>query len=166
MNTPEDIELLESENPQKSFVKSTSLKKTWMSAQRLLARREHSRKELKEKLQAREFELAEIETVLDELQQKGWQDDSKFCEAFIRYRVNKGQGPQKIIHELKSRGVDSHIISQQLQIYDAQWIQLCENVQHKKYGSVRTKTAEERARRYRFLSTRGFTAETVRQILK
>jgi regulatory protein len=136
-----------------------------MSAQRLLARREHSRKELLQKLQAKEYAENDIETVLNELANRGWQDDRKFCEAFIRFRVLKGQGPQKIIHELKNKGVATQIIAEEMQMYDAQWLQLCENVASKKYGSVKITSIEDRAKRFRFLSTRGFPSEIVRQVL-
>jgi len=142
-----------------------SIKTIWMSAQRFLARREHSRKELLQKLQAKEFPNNEIETVLYELAARGWQDDRKFCEAFIRFRVMKGQGPQKIIHELKTKAVDAAIIAEEMQMYDAQWLQLCENVARKKYGSEKVNSIEDRAKRYRFLSTRGFPSEIVKQVL-
>ncbi len=145
--------------------RSGQIKEIWMSAQRLLARREHSRTELHQKLVKKEFPKAEVETVLNELQQRGWQDDRKFCEAFIRYRVMKGQGPQKIIHELQIKGVSGNIISEEIQMYDAQWLQLCENVADKKYGSEPINSVEDKARRFRFLSTRGFSAEIIRQIL-
>jgi len=108
--------------------------------------------------------MNEIETVLDELAARGWQDDRKFCEAFIRYRVLKGQGPQKIIHELKNKAVASEIISEEMQMYDAQWLQLCENVATKKYGSAKINSIEDRAKRFRFLSTRGFPSEIVKQV--
>ncbi len=142
-----------------------TIKKIWMSAQRLLARREHSRKELQQKLSLKEYCFDDIEIVLNELEQRGWQDDRKFCEAFIRFRVLKGQGPQKIIHDLKLKAVNTQIIAEELKMYDAQWLQLCENVAKKKYGTEPIISVEDRARRFRFLSTRGFTSELIKQVL-
>jgi len=140
-------------------------KTAWMSAQAILSRREHSKFELYEKLSQKGFESSEIEKVVSELQHRGWQSDERFCEAFVRFRIQKGQGPQKIQFELKKKGVDLQIITSVLQMYDAQWLQLCENVLEKKYGDSGEISFEEKAKRLRFLNSRGFPTDIIRQIL-
>ena len=50
----------------------------------LLARREHSRRELISKLKVRGFEGEEVEAYLDRLAEKGLQSDHKFAESYIR----------------------------------------------------------------------------------
>ncbi len=144
---------------------SEELENTWMSAQRLLARREHSRLELQQKLLKKKFSMVNIRIALEELTARGWLDDQKFCLSYVRYRVQRGQGPLKIIHELKLKGVAPHIIFEELQNYDAQWLQLCENVLEKKYAGKITPTLNEKAKRYRFLNTRGFPVEIISQLL-
>ncbi|HFB66628.1 MAG TPA: regulatory protein RecX [Aeromonadales bacterium] len=146
----------------------TKIKKqssAWMVAQSYLARREYSRKELSEKLTSREFAANEIERVLDELVKRGWQSDQRYCESFVRFRVMKGQGPRKIQYELQQKGVNSEIITSVLQLYDAQWLQLCENVLTKKYATTEPLSLDEKAKRYRFLNTRGFPADIIRQVM-
>lgn len=147
------------------MTKTKKQQSAWMVAQRYLARREYSKNELFEKLNKREFPADEIEQVLDELIQRGWQSDQRYCESFVRFRVMKGQGPRKIHYELQQKGVNSEIITSVLQLYDAQWLQLCENVLMKKYAAIEPSSVDEKAKRYRFLNTRGFPADIIRQVM-
>ncbi len=137
-----------------------------MSAQAMLARREHSRLELKQKLQLRDFPLDEVELVLDKLIEKGWQSDERFCEAFIRSRVAKGQGPQKIAYNLKSRGVNNILIANEMQNYVECWLELCQTLFEKKYQGIIPENPAEKAKQYKFLSSRGFPNDIIRQIIK
>ncbi len=147
------------------MTKKKKQQSAWMVAQNYLARREYSRKELSKKLKTRKFTAHEIEQVLDELVKRGWQSDQRYCESFVRFRVMKGQGPRKIQYELQQKGVDSEIIASVLQLYDALWLQLCENVLSKKYVNRIPSSLDEKAKRYRFLTARGFPAELIRQVM-
>lgn len=146
-------------------VKNKKTKSAWTIAQEILARREYSEYELSNKLVKKGYPNHEVEEVLSELQQRGWQSDERFCESYVRFRTQKGQGPLKIQYELSQKKVDPQIIANVLQMYDAQWVQLCENVLHKKYGSATEITFEEKAKRLRFLTSRGFPSEIIRQII-
>jgi regulatory protein len=66
----------------------------------LLARREHSAHELRQKLEKREFDRDEIELALEVLQQNNLQSDARFTESYVNHRTNAGLGPIKIAHEL------------------------------------------------------------------
>ena len=58
-----------------------------------LARREHSRLELYQKLKQRQFEPDVINSELNKLLDEGLQSDERFAEAFLRSRIDKGKGP-------------------------------------------------------------------------
>ncbi len=58
----------------------------------LLARREHSLAELREKLTAREFDPAEIEDALAALVREGLADNDRFCETVHRRPYPPGPG--------------------------------------------------------------------------
>ena len=62
------------------------------TALRLLAIREHSRLELKNKLRKRDYTEEEIQSVLCELQEKNLQSNERFAEAYIHSRQQKGFG--------------------------------------------------------------------------
>ena len=77
-----------------------------LAAEVLLARREHSHLELRRKLNRRFPDDADrIDSEVNQLAVEGLQSNARLAEAFIRSRVNRGQGPSKISLELKDRGV-------------------------------------------------------------
>ena len=77
----------------------------------LLARREHSTRELRDKLLVRGFEEDEITPALQLLSQEGLLSDERFTESFIHWRIGRGSGPLKIRAELRQRGVADEIIA-------------------------------------------------------
>jgi len=77
----------------------------------LLVRREHSRKELTRKLQARGIENEAAEAAVSKLAEAGWQDDTRFAENLVRIRANTGYGPIHIRAELGTHGLDSDQIA-------------------------------------------------------
>lgn len=127
----------------------------------LLARREHSLAELREKLAAREFSGEEIESALAALGREGLADEARFTESFVASRIRKGQGPIRIRAELVARGVDGDTIARCLA--DAHdWRALAREVRTRRFGASPPKDFRERARQSRFLEYRGFTAEQIR----
>lgn len=128
----------------------------------LLARREHSRAELKRKLRRREFEADVIDLALDALAESGAQSDARFVGAYIQSRVNRGFGPLRIAAELRERGIgasDSELRGG----YD--WTELCRSLRDRRFGGASASTRREWQRRARFLYSRGFPESIVRQVL-
>jgi regulatory protein len=64
----------------------------------LLSRREHSRKEIKDKLLLRFQSDDLIQTVLDKLETNNLINELRFAEAYTRSRKRKGFGPKKIFY--------------------------------------------------------------------
>lgn len=62
---------------------------------KLLAKREHSRKELQTKLAKKCPQPELMEQLLDELSAKGLQSDQRFTERFVQQKISKGNGPLK-----------------------------------------------------------------------
>jgi len=128
----------------------------------LLARREHSCLELRQKLCAKLPEHSDlVETVIDGLQQDQLQSDDRFAEAFLSYRVRKGQGPHRISMELQQRGVSSSTISVVIDGCSVDWYQLANDVLIKKYGNKPCLDFKEQAKRRKFLHYRGFNSEHI-----
>ncbi len=74
---------------------------------KLLGQREHTKKELRLKLQRRGYGEAEIAAVLENLRENGSIDDERFAEKWLDYcRGNKPMGKMRIVAELAKRGVD------------------------------------------------------------
>lgn len=128
----------------------------------LLARREHSRLELQQKLCAKLPEHSDlVTTVIEGLQQDQLQSDERFTEAFVSSRVKKGQGPHRISLELQQRGVSPSIIGHILDEGSFDWYQLANDVLMKKYGNKPCLDFKEQAKRKKFLHYRGFNSEHI-----
>jgi regulatory protein len=128
----------------------------------LLARREHSRKELKTKLRQGGYEGEEAVAALDRLGAQHYQDDDRFAEALLRSRIAQGYGPLRLRAELKDHGVPDARIRQLLEQAEADWDTLAAAQLRRRYGAEPCADYAERARRAQFLLRRGFSAATVR----
>src|SRR4249920_2786074 len=71
----------------------------------LLARREHSARELKSKLALRGFDSEQNAEALERLQSKDFQNDARFGEMLVRSRIEGGYGPRWIVAELRTHGI-------------------------------------------------------------
>ncbi len=100
-----------------------------------LARREHSQVELRRKLATRGFDAELIETTLADLVAENLLSNSRFAEAFVHSRFQKGSGPQKIHAELRERGIDDGLIDASIAGYDQQWLERVREVREKKFGA-------------------------------
>lgn len=127
----------------------------------LLARREHSRRELRQKLDRGGFARDESADAIERLEGQGYQDDGRFAEALVRSRVGQGYGPARIRAELRSQGIADGRVRELLENAEVDWHDLAANQLRRRYGSASADPAE-RARRAQFLLRRGFAAATVR----
>jgi len=127
----------------------------------LLARREHSRKELRDKLASR-CEDIDIDAVLDGLALNGYQSDQRFTESFIRMRIGQGQGLIKIRFELQRKGIDGELIAAAFESAEPDWFTLALDLYQRKYRTdLDPSDYKERGKRMRFMAQRGFTSEQI-----
>lgn len=134
----------------------------YAAAIRLLARREHSKFELKNKLLKNGFVASEIDTLLWELDRKKLQSDERFAESCINMRRGHGFGPLKIIAELKNKGIDKITIEKLLSAYATSWSDFAIEQYNKKFGNCRPKNRLELAKQVRYLMGKGFTREQLK----
>lgn len=132
---------------------------------RLLAQREHSRKELAAKI-ARRHEVSESELngLLDELEQCGYLDDQRYAAMFVRSSVMRGHGPMKIAYALRDKGVDDDLAREAFELADTDWLEQARYQREKKFGEEIPKDFKERARQSRFLAGRGFYIDTINAV--
>ena len=135
------------------------------AAMDLLARREHSRAELVDKLRRRfEVDAELIEPVLDQLRADNLQSDERFTEAYVRYRRSRGVGPLLIRQELRARKVDPELLESHLDISSEQWLETLGEVIDRKRRPGADSLAE-RQKLYRFCLSRGFTTSQINTCL-
>ena len=131
----------------------------------LLARREHSRSELRVKLVSRGFEALAIDALLEELSAERMQSDARFTESYVNVRRARGFGPVRIRLELQQRCVDESLIDAHLDACEGAWEDLMRAQYHKRFGDRPAEDFAERARRGRFLQQRGFSSERIGRLL-
>lgn len=130
----------------------------------MLARREHSEKELCRKLTGRDFNPDEVARVITQLKQEGLQSDRRFTDALVHNRIEKGYGPAWIARELREKGVSDDLIADALHTGEVDWFACAIRVREKKYGRAKPDNYREQARQSRFLQYRGFSGEQIRGV--
>lgn len=126
-----------------------------------LARREHGRSELCDKLTRFGFEADMADAAVAQLVEDGLQSDIRFVGAFVRSRINQGKGPAKIRAELREKGVNDGVTEDGIREADQDWSALAMEVRLKKFGAERPVEFKEKARQMRFLQSRGFEQDQI-----
>ena len=139
------------------MTKQSQQSKCYEAALKMLMRREHSKLELRQKLNLKDFDDAVINDSISLLVEQKYQSDERFSEAFILMRFNQGKGPIKISMELKSRGISKF----DLTLFN--WFELAKDVKYKKFGDSKFIDYKEKSKQKRFLQSRGFGFDEINQ---
>ena len=130
-------------------------------ATEVLARREHSRRELEQKLLRRGFDEPVVHGVLNELERANLLSDARFASAYVDSRAARGFGPLRIIAELKQRGIDGAAREAACDPAAREWLERAHQARRKRFGESAPAEFRERARQARFLIQRGFSRSHV-----
>ncbi|MBI2311938.1 MAG: recombination regulator RecX [Betaproteobacteria bacterium] len=133
-------------------------------ALRLLARREHSRAELRGKLAPHADDQDALEALLTALEREGLLSDRRFAEELAHARRRR-YGSQRIGHELRKKGVAGELADEMLARLHPDEVQAAREVWRKKFRQPPA-NARERARQVRFLQGRGFGLDVIMKVLR
>ena len=136
---------------------ANQLSKCYSAALKMLMRREHSKLELFQKLELKDYDDDIINSTISKLAEQNYQSDNRFAEAFIVMRFNQGKGPIKIASELKMRGISSYDLS------DFDWFKSAKEIRKKNFGDSSSIDFKEQAKQKRFLQSRGFSLDQINQ---
>jgi regulatory protein len=131
-----------------------------------LARREHSGRELKAKLEQRGFDAEHTAEVLGTLKEKNFQNDARFGEMLVRSRLEGGYGARWIVAELRTHGIAEEAAHELIQAAQPDWPELIRRQLRRRYGGKVPKDFTERNKRVAFLLRRGFDAAAVRIVVQ
>jgi regulatory protein len=129
-----------------------------------LSRREYSRLELKRKLAPHAEDEDQVESLLADFAARGWLSEARFTGQIVHARRSKF-GAQRIVHELKEKGVSAEAVAAILPELRETELESARAVWAKKFGAL-PQDAGERAKQMRFLASRGFGAETITKVLR
>ncbi|WP_347260022.1 regulatory protein RecX [Rudaea sp.] len=127
----------------------------------LLARREHSARQLKSKLEQRGLDAGESAEAVRQLQSKDFQSDDRFGEMLVRSRLEGGYGARWIVAELRQHGIAEDRARELVAAADPDWPELVRRQLRRRYGARKPADFAERNKRAAFLLRRGFDAATV-----
>jgi regulatory protein len=146
----------------------------------LLASREYSRLELARKLKAHARRSAkppaddaadgvmvaqavEIEALLDELAQRGWLSEARYVEQAVN-RLSRRYGPRRVIQSLEAKGIGKASAEAALPYLKTEALATARALVARRFkGPIQS--AEDKARRIRFLQGRGFDYDVIRKAL-
>jgi regulatory protein len=140
----------------------------YSDAVRMLARRELSVAQLRERLRDREHSTGDIEDAITRLTDSGQLDDRRVARAYGRTAANvKGRGRLRVQQELHAIGISREIAAEALaEIFaDIDERALVDKAIQKKLrtsGSTRrTLSLQERGRLHQYLMRQGFTPASI-----
>lgn len=160
-------------------------------ALRILVRREYSRLELRRRLLEHAASEEELDALLDALEQKKQLSDQRYAESRARV-LGRKYSSARIGQELRRQGVGDEDMAQTMQDARAADLQRARTIWQRKFGArtsfgltddadadADTETAAaagavnnpaadnaaERARQIRFLQSRGFSFDIIRQVI-
>ena len=131
----------------------------------IVSRREHSEKEIKNKL-LEKFDAPEIiEQVVLKLIENNLINDVRFAEMYVLVRKRKGFGPKKIQFELMARGIDDSISSLVI-TEEGSWKEAAQKAFNKKFKNGASQEFKERNKQKTFLQNRGFSFEEIDSVFR
>lgn len=140
------------------------------SALNYLARRQHSKSEIKTKLRQKKFDKTLVELTLDELEQNYYVDDRSFAKLFTDEKVKaKNWGKNKIKSELIKRGVSSKIIAEVIEEKFSNDLEIESGLElaRKKLKKLINRKVDQKKIQssiYSFLVSRGYDYDLCKQI--
>ncbi len=160
------------ENRRQNFSNPANTSRTdaMNTAARILTHRDHSKYELKQKLQQRGFASKVIDTVIGECERLNYIDDQKTARIYISQLKRKCFGKRYIRMALKKKRLSSTAIENfLLENYP-------EADEHENAGKLLEKKMEtfereedlkkRREKMYRFLSSRGFNKDVITDLIR
>ena len=133
-------------------------------ALRYLAMREHSRAELANKLAAHVEEGDDLDAMLSELESKGFICAERVVDSVIHTKAARF-GARRVAQELRHKGVGADLIANAMDRLRSTELQRARDVWQRRFGT-QPATPQARAKQMRFLASRGFGGDVVRQVLQ
>jgi regulatory protein len=142
----------------------------YTDALQLLARRELSEKQLRDRLIDRGHPADEINRVVEHLLETKSLDDARVAHAYARTAADvKGRGRLRVMRELSAMGIARDVANEALAEVFAEVDEralIGKSLQKKMRGRHRITSAAEHARLYQFLMRQGFTPAGIAAALR
>lgn len=128
---------------------------------RLLARRDYSAGELRKKLLAKTTEPHLVDSVIQRVQDLGYQNDERYAGAYVRYAISQGKGPGWIAAQLFQREIPKTLIDDSIDAAEVDWQSLAAEQLKRKFKAPAL-DQRELAKQFRYLTSRGYQPDVIR----
>ena len=113
----------------------------------LLALREQTEVELRNKLNAKGFTKKEVDEAITKLLDENFLSDSRFCQVYIRSRLKKNpEGKSILIMRLRQKGVSAELAKEEVDSYFEENIDEINEIFNSYSQKLITKKGEEKAK--------------------
>ena len=124
-----------------------------------LSRREHSSKEIYQKMSRRVESIEMLMEVIDGLEQDGLLSNERFAESYFQSRKRRGFGPLRIKNELIQRGVQENLFYSLNATTD--WSYYALEALKKKMNGKKPEETKDVLKLKSFLNYRGFEFQDI-----
>jgi regulatory protein len=142
----------------------------YLTALKLLARRELSVEGLRARLKDRDYPDEEIAAAIDHLLETGALDDGRVARTYATTAAKvKGRGRLRVLRELQAMGIDRQTAAEAVgEVFgdlDERSL-VTKAIQKKLRGRTKLKDTAERARMYQYLVRQGFSPALIADALR
>lgn len=126
-----------------------------------MGRQEYYEHKFRQKLKQNEATDEQIELIVEEFCQNNWLSEQRYCDYFVRSRINKGQGKMRIRADARQKRLDEDCLNQSLGENEVDWFELACATYDKRFGDKPIADMKDKAKRLRFMQYRGFSMDEV-----
>lgn len=127
----------------------------------LLARRDHSELEIRQKLQQREYSESEIDACCKKLEERRYLlPPSELSEKLLRLQLQRGKGARFIEAYLRKKGLPVVSIEEEVEVAAAL------DLLQRRAKSLKDPSFKEKQKLFNFLANRGFRFGILNQVLQ
>ncbi|TDP01057.1 regulatory protein RecX [Marinomonas balearica] len=131
------------------------------NAMLILSQRDHSIKEIKEKLAKKEADSELIDAVIALLLEYNYLNDRRFAQIYIRSKASRLYGQFRIRQELKQKGVTQEDIAIAFDEEPVDWYENAKSLRHRKFGTLVPSDFKAKSKQMRYLQSHGFSFDEI-----
>lgn len=135
-----------------------------------ISKREYSIHDFRVKLEKVSELTEQIEALITDFITRDWLNEQRYMEMFVRTKLALGLGRQRIVQELKQHGIKSDVTNLYIESLEIDWFEQAKSTYQRKFAEKpmdvkhlgKDKFYKEKAKRYRYMSYRGFTPDEIK----
>ncbi|MBP7176766.1 MAG: regulatory protein RecX [Thermoclostridium sp.] len=145
----------------------SAIKLAKMNGIRLLASKDRSEQEVRERLILKGFDADIAESAILQLKSMGYVNDSLFARKYVSDRLKlKPMSKKALAVELERKGIEKELICEVLDEYELDELSIAHRLAKKKYGKYDVNDPKIQHKVYSFLAYRGYSHNIVQEVLE